>query len=278
MDQMHMGRLIAARRRDKGLTQKELAQELGITDKAVSKWERGLSCPDIALLADLAAILDLTVEELLGGQTVLAGSDSVPTAAPEHDGPARPGRPGRVRRLSALLLSALFVLGMLTCSIVDLAVNGSFSWSRIPMASALLACSVTLPALLLPRRGLLWALTAATLLVYPFLYILHLIIGDGGAVLSIGLFSSCAGLVYLWTAFLLLVRIQNKWTACALLLLLAIPLHLALNLYLHGRIGEPLADVWDMMTFAILLAASGLLYSVGRSRQQKRQETKSGRA
>ncbi|MCI8360040.1 MAG: hypothetical protein HFE86_01720 [Clostridiales bacterium] len=217
------------------------------------------------------------IQKLPSGQTVPAGPGSAPTAAPERDGAARPDRPGRVRRLCALLLPALLALGLLACSIVDLAINGSFTWSRIPMASALLVCAVTLPALLLPRRGLLWALTAAALLTYPFLYILHLIIGDGGAVLSIGLFASCAGLLYLWLAFLLLVKIQNKWTACALLLLLAIPLHMAVNLYLHGSIGEPLCDVWDMMTFAVLLAAAGLLYGAGRSRNQKRKEAEDGR-
>ena len=48
-----MAAFIAILRKEKGLTQKELAAHLGVTDKAVSKWERGLNCPDIALLTDL---------------------------------------------------------------------------------------------------------------------------------------------------------------------------------------------------------------------------------
>ena len=57
MDTEKMGALIAKMRKEKGLTQKELADQLHVTDRAVSKWERGICCPDISLLEDLANIL-----------------------------------------------------------------------------------------------------------------------------------------------------------------------------------------------------------------------------
>lgn len=60
-----MGEIISTLRKEKGMTQKELADHLGLTDKAVSKWERNLSCPDINTLPKLADILDTSVEELL---------------------------------------------------------------------------------------------------------------------------------------------------------------------------------------------------------------------
>ena len=59
------GEFLAAQRKEKGYTQKELAARLFVSDKAVSKWERGLSMPDISLLMPLADILDVTVTELL---------------------------------------------------------------------------------------------------------------------------------------------------------------------------------------------------------------------
>lgn len=67
MDMEKMGLLISKLRKEKGLTQKELADKLHITDRAVSKWERGLSCPDISLLTSLALILDVSVTKLLNG-------------------------------------------------------------------------------------------------------------------------------------------------------------------------------------------------------------------
>ena len=63
-----MGQKIAALRKKKNMTQAELADRLGITDKAVSKWERDLSCPDIALLPRLAEVFETTVDELMPGK------------------------------------------------------------------------------------------------------------------------------------------------------------------------------------------------------------------
>ena len=60
-----VGQVIATLRKEKGWTQVELAEKLGVTDKAVSKWERDLSCPDINSLPTLAEILGVSVEELM---------------------------------------------------------------------------------------------------------------------------------------------------------------------------------------------------------------------
>lgn len=60
-----LGMMIAELRKEKGLTQLELAEKMGVTDKAVSKWERDLSCPDINSLPNLADILGVSVDELM---------------------------------------------------------------------------------------------------------------------------------------------------------------------------------------------------------------------
>lgn len=60
-----LGTMIAELRKQNGMTQLELAEKMGVTDKAVSKWERDLSCPDINSLPNLAQILGVSVEELM---------------------------------------------------------------------------------------------------------------------------------------------------------------------------------------------------------------------
>lgn len=62
---MTLGTYISQLRRQKGMTQLELAGKLGVTDKAVSKWERDLSCPDVSTLPQLAQILGVTTDQLL---------------------------------------------------------------------------------------------------------------------------------------------------------------------------------------------------------------------
>ena len=60
-----LGTIIAELRKEKGMTQLELAEKMGVTDKAVSKWERDLSCPDINSLPTLAEILGVSVDDLM---------------------------------------------------------------------------------------------------------------------------------------------------------------------------------------------------------------------
>lgn len=65
MEKQTMGEIISSLRKERGMTQKDLAEQMGITDKAVSKWERDLSCPDVTTIPRLAEALNTTVERLL---------------------------------------------------------------------------------------------------------------------------------------------------------------------------------------------------------------------
>ncbi len=65
-----IGNFIAIKRKEKGLTQKDLALKLGVTDKAVSKWERGLGCPDVSILEILSKELDVSILEILKGRMI----------------------------------------------------------------------------------------------------------------------------------------------------------------------------------------------------------------
>ena len=68
MDQLRIGKFIADCRKEKGLTQWQLAEKLGITDKAISKWERGIAMPDTSIMLELCDILGISVNELLNGE------------------------------------------------------------------------------------------------------------------------------------------------------------------------------------------------------------------
>lgn len=106
MTKQTFGAAISALRREKGMTQLELAQQMGVTDKAVSKWERDLSFPDVASLPKLAEVLGTSVDELL----------EVKTAAQEE--PA--GR--RVPALVELVLRAVALamgVGVTALTIMD---------------------------------------------------------------------------------------------------------------------------------------------------------------
>lgn len=65
MKKQTFGNMIAALRKENGMTQLELAEKMGVTDKAVSKWERDLSLPDVSSFPKLAEIFDVSVDELM---------------------------------------------------------------------------------------------------------------------------------------------------------------------------------------------------------------------
>ena len=70
MNQIKIGRFIAECRKEANLTQMQLAEKLGITDKAISKWERGLAMPDTSIMLELCDILGISVNELLSGEKI----------------------------------------------------------------------------------------------------------------------------------------------------------------------------------------------------------------
>lgn len=71
MNQERIGKFISKRRKDKNLTQAELAEMLGVSGNAVSKWERGLCLMDMSLLKPLSEILDVSVNDILAGEVIL---------------------------------------------------------------------------------------------------------------------------------------------------------------------------------------------------------------
>ena len=70
MNQIKIGRFIAECRKKANLTQMQLAEKLGITDKAISKWERGIAMPDTSIMLELCDILCISVNELLSGEKI----------------------------------------------------------------------------------------------------------------------------------------------------------------------------------------------------------------
>lgn len=106
MTKQTFGATISALRRERGMTQLELARQMGVTDKAVSKWERDLSFPDVASLPKLAEVLGTSLDELL----------EVKTAAQEN--PARDKVPALVELVLKAVALAMGV-GVTALTIMD---------------------------------------------------------------------------------------------------------------------------------------------------------------
>lgn len=128
MDLIRTGRLIAGERKRKGFTQRQLADVLGISDKTVSKWERGNGFPDVSLLLPLCGELELTVNELLAGERV-AEEDYKKKAEENMVNLVREAQESKKKIILSVLVAVLMLLAVVPlfvlASMLDLAV-----WAR----------------------------------------------------------------------------------------------------------------------------------------------------
>jgi len=115
MNNQEVGRFIRQLRTSKNMTQKELAEKLFITDKAISKWERGLGCPDISILPLLADSLGVQIEDILnGGQVLLQDSkkpvNDIPIQETKNIKTFLKKRYVKIIMLISLIISCLFAI------------------------------------------------------------------------------------------------------------------------------------------------------------------------
>lgn len=75
MKKKTLGMMISSLRKERGMTQLDLAEKMGVTDKAVSKWERDLSCPDVNTIPKLAEVFSISVDELMQVKAESQGED-----------------------------------------------------------------------------------------------------------------------------------------------------------------------------------------------------------
>lgn len=243
-----LGEYIAQRRRALGMTQRQFAEKLYVTDSAVSKWERGLSYPDITLLHDICEILDISEHELL--------TASEDTEARRAETLAR--RYIRLVRGWKFGQIACYSLAAVVCFIADLASDGALSWFWVVLASLLTAASLTLtPALAPERMGGVWTAGAFTLAIELLLGVCCLY--TGGDWFFVAGMSVLLGLCLLLLP-LVLLRLPLPEALVSRKALLCLGADLALLLGLLGVCCAYTDGDWFWITaVSVLFAASILL-------------------
>ena len=130
-DKKTFGSFIKAKRTEKNYSQKDFAEMLFVTEGAVSKWERGVSYPDITLISDICRILDISEHELITAST------DTDTRKMKHE-----ARQFRVIRSTWFWIPTIsYAVALLTCLICNLAVNHTVSWFFIVLTALLCAYS-----------------------------------------------------------------------------------------------------------------------------------------
>lgn len=233
MEEKQIGLFIRDRRLALGLTQQQLADKLDITDKAVSKWERGLSCPDITLLRRLADALEVSVSELLGGEredaaVVPAAVEDVVLDTVAYAETAR-RRNGGWRFWTFVAFTALCLIAVLALFIIYLSTNRN-TYVMLAIRCVALGWAVCYPLLRWERYPLRGALLIATFAVFPFLLQFPRWIWQWAMWIAL------LGVIYLWAVYFIGCRLRERiWLAAGWSFLLGTPLTFAISGILQSR-------------------------------------------
>ena len=259
MNQVDIGKFIANCRKEKQLTQVELAEKLNITDRAVSKWETGKSMPDSSIMLELCEILGITVNELLSGERL--PMENYDKKAEENLIALKQKNEVNIRKnvIISTIFSVPLLIGVIACVLCDMALSGGLTWSLIPASSILFAWIVFFPTTILGRRGICGSLISLSVFILPYLYVLCTLVKIR-LVFLIGAVMSIIAMIYLWLVFILFHRLRDRKLAAArAAVLLAIPFTFLINIVLSRFISTPVIDAWDIFSiFVLLIIACGL--------------------
>lgn len=251
MNQTEIGKFIAKCRKEKKLTQAQLAEKLNITDRAVSKWETGKSMPDSSIMLELCKILGITVNELLSGEEI--DMESYEKKADENLIALKRKDENNMTKnvIISIPFSATLLIGIMVCLICNIAISGNLTWSLIPVSSIIFAWVISFPSIILGKRGIIVSLISLSVFIIPYLFLLGSLL-KAKEVFSVGTAMAVVSIVFLWI-IVAVFKCTRKLVALGTTFLLAIPFMIIVNVILSKMIEEPVLDVWDMLSIFMLL-------------------------
>ena len=252
MNQTGIGEFIAKCRKEKKLTQAQLAEKMNITDRAVSKWETGKSMPDSSIMLELCEILGITVNELLSGGKI--DMESYEKKADENLIALKRKDENNMTNnvIISILFSAALLIGIMVCLICNIAISGNLTWALIPVSSIVFAWVISFPSIILGKRGIIVSLISLSVFIVPYLFLLGRLL-EAKEIFSFGVVLAVASIVFLWIIVAVFKRTERKLVALGTTFLLAIPFMIIVNVILSKMIEEPVFKVWNMLAIFILL-------------------------
>lgn len=280
MKQIEVGAFITQCRKEKKLTQAQLAEKLNITDRAVSKWETGKSMPDSSIMLELCEILGITVNELLMGEREKRESykekgdenlDTIDTIKKRKNCVG-------FKRLGAVIFSALLFTAMAVCFICDMAISGRLTWSLISAVSIVFGWAVCLPGIRFGKKGMVRCFGWLSGLIIPYLYVLSRLI-NVREVFTVGGTMAVISVAFLWMVIGVFKKMWSgkKRAVFGTVCLVSALFVVTVNVVLSRMTGSPVFNVWDGITVLVLLVSAGVSFGLGGQEEKAAGESLDGR-
>lgn len=280
MKQIEVGAFITQCRKEKKLTQAQLAEKLNITDRAVSKWETGKSMPDSSIMLELCEILGITVNELLMGEREKRESYEEKADANLDTIDTIKKRKNCVgfKRLGAVIFSALLFTAMAVCFICDMAISGRLTWSLISAVSIVFGWAVCLPGIRFGKKGIVRCFGWLSGLIIPYLYVLSRLI-NVREVFTVGGTMAVISVAFLWMVIGVFKKMWSgkKRAVFGTVCLVSALFVVTVNVVLSRMTGSPVFNVWDGITVLVLLVSAGVSFGLGGKEEKAAGESLDGR-
>ena len=241
------GKFLRRKREECGLTQKEMARRLYVTESAVSKWERGISYPDISLVSQICGVLNISEHELITASEDMEQKKLEKQAASYQ----------KMVHVYSITMLVVYGIALISCFITNLAVERRLSWFFIVLSGILTAFTLlSLPLYLQKYRA---AITLASFWISLLLLLFICAVYTGGGWFFVAMWSVTLGFSVVFLPFILpslpLPRslYQHKALLCITADTILLFILLASALHFTGNMGA-------YFTVACPVALAGLLY------------------
>lgn len=245
-----MGELIASLRKEKGITQKELAEKLNVTDKAISKWERGNGFPEITIVPVLANELGISVNELLNCEQDIKDdithdeADKIVSNTIEY---MEKTSKYKASVIAVSIITIVFMIAMFVCLLCNYVINRRFDWSLYPAGALVVAWIAIAPLLLLKKNKIICALCGMTLSVIPYLFLVEYLCPAKGWVIPLALPDIAVSFVAVLCIVILFLytKISKLYALAITIFLTGVVLNLIVNKITVNFLDSRLSNLYD---------------------------------
>lgn len=267
MDNKKIGDFISQLRKSKNMTQKELAEKLNITDKAVSKWERGVGYPEITITPRLAELLDISVNELLLGEHITNKSENPAISSVETDSmisnvaeyveKSNKQKVSKVNDIALTALSCVFLIAIFVCLLCNYVTRHSFDWSLYVVGSEVTVWLVIAPLFLMKKHRLVASMSGLTVAILPFLLLIEYLCPNKNWVIPFAVPIMITSLLSLWVSVVLFA--YTKINRAYLISLMFILYGIIANLIINHFVQNYLAVTYENISTPIIAITSGFV-------------------
>ncbi|MGB4658529.1 MAG: helix-turn-helix domain-containing protein [Mobilitalea sp.] len=236
-DKSKFAKFISNKRKEADLTQKEFAERLFVSDSTISKWERGLSYPDITLISSICKELNISEHEFF-----IACED---IGAREEKKQANKYR--NLKKVSFWTLNISYVIGIITCFICNLAIDHTLSWFYIVLTAVALAFTITSLPVILSQNRTIKVFIIGTILIYILEFVCNVYSGQHWFI-SIAVPITTVSIAICWTIMLLIryTRI-GKWMKAGIVAGILAITTITMNSYIGSVLHIPKEEISDYL-------------------------------